>query len=146
VRYDQTSAQFVPFMSGISAEQLAFSRDGQWVAYVSYPEGTLWRSRADGTGKIQLTFPPSHSQHSSYVLGPSWSPDGRRIAFFEDAASNTSKVYEVSTEGGSPQALMPNDPKPQTDPNWSPDGNRILFSGRSNDPASSIRILGSDHS
>ncbi len=92
VRYEPASAQFVPFMNGISAEQLAFSRDGQWVAYVSYPEGTLWRSRADGTGKIQLTFSPSHSQHSSYVLGPSWSPDGRSIVFFEDAASKTSKI------------------------------------------------------
>jgi Tol biopolymer transport system component len=61
--------------------------------------------------------------------------------FFEDAASKTSKIYEVSAEGGGPQALMPNDPNPQTDPNWSPDGNSILFSGRSNDPASSIRIL-----
>lgn len=141
VRYDPTSAQFVSFMSGISAEQLAFSGDGQWVAYVSYPEGTLWRSRADGTDKVQLTFPPAYSQHSSYVLGPSWSPDGRRIVFFDDAASNTSKIYEVSTEGGSPQVLMPNDPNPQTSPNWSPDGNKILFSGRSNDLASSIRIL-----
>lgn len=141
VRYDLKSAQFVPFMSGVSAEQLAFSRDGQWVAYVSYPEGTLWRSKADGTDKVQLTFPASHSQHSSYILGPSWSPDGKRIVFFEDAASKTSKIYEVSTEGGSPQALMPNDPNPQIAPDWSPHGDRILFSGRSNDPASSIRIL-----
>src|SRR5882724_12147643 len=41
-RYDTKSAEFVPFLSGISADSVSFSKDGQWVAYVSFPEGTLW--------------------------------------------------------------------------------------------------------
>ena len=46
MRYDSRSGEFAPFLGGISAEYLGFSKDGQWVAYVSYPEGTLWRSKS----------------------------------------------------------------------------------------------------
>jgi len=35
VRYDPHTSQFAPFLSGISAEHVAFSRDGQWVTYIS---------------------------------------------------------------------------------------------------------------
>lgn len=35
-----------------------FSRYGKFVAYVSYPEGTLWKANADGSHPIQLTDPP----------------------------------------------------------------------------------------
>ena len=58
IRYDSRSGQFVPYFSGISAEGLAFSRDGQWVAFTSFPDNTLWRSRADGSDRLQLTFRP----------------------------------------------------------------------------------------
>ena len=135
VRYDMKSDQFVPFLGGISAEYVAFSRDGQWVAYVSYPEGTLWRSKADGSERLQLTYPPG------YALLPRWSPDGGNIVFYLADANKPSRIYEVSMEGGSPRQLMPDNPDPQTDPNWSPDGSKIVFGGNSADPASSIRIL-----
>ncbi len=48
-RYDLKSRQWVAYLSGISAEFIDFSRDGQWVAYVAFPECTLWRSRIDGS-------------------------------------------------------------------------------------------------
>ena len=77
IRYDAQHRAFVPFLSGIWATDLRFSRDGQWVAYVSYPEGTLWRSRVDGSDRLQLTNPPV-----STAL-PRWSPDGtQRSASF----------------------------------------------------------------
>jgi serine/threonine protein kinase len=60
MRYNSKSGEFAPFLGGISAEYLAFSKDGQWVAYVSYPEGTLWRSKIDGSERLQLTYPPSY--------------------------------------------------------------------------------------
>jgi eukaryotic-like serine/threonine-protein kinase len=135
VRYVMKSDQFVPFLGGISAEYVAFSRDGQWVAYVSFPEGTLWRSKADGSERLQLTYPPG------YALLPRWSPDGGNIVFYVADANKPSRTYEVSMEGGSPRQLMPDNPDPQTDPNWSPDGSKIVFGGNSADPASSIRIL-----
>ena len=49
VRYDVNSKQFVPVLPSISAFNPTFSSDGKWVAYTSYPDHTLWRSRADGT-------------------------------------------------------------------------------------------------
>jgi Tol biopolymer transport system component len=57
-RAESNSAQLTPFLSGISAEDVIFSKDGEWVAYVSYPEGFLWRSRLDGSQKLQLTSAP----------------------------------------------------------------------------------------
>ncbi len=43
-RYDVPTEHWVPFLSGISASDVDFSRDGKWVTYVTYPEGPLWRS------------------------------------------------------------------------------------------------------
>ena len=69
VRYDAKSGQFRPFLSSIWAEQLDFSRDGRWVAYVLYPEGSLWRSKLDGSERLQLTFAPAQVPHAALVSG-----------------------------------------------------------------------------
>ncbi len=136
-RYDSKSGRFSPFLGGISAEFAAFSKDGQWVTYVSYREGTLWRSKVDGSERLQLTYPPL------YPVLPRWSPDGKKILFFVFApsAAKPARIYEVSAEGGSPREVMPDDPRQQLDPNWSPDGAKIVFSNESNDPSSAIHVL-----
>ena len=137
MRYDSKSGQFSPFLGGISAEYVAFSKDGQWVTYVSYRGGTLWRSKLDGSERLQLTYPPM------YAVLPRWSPDGKKVVFFEFELSSDkpARIYEVSPGGGSPRQLMPDDPHNQLDPNWSPDGSKIVFGGESNDPSSAIRVL-----
>jgi len=137
MRYDAKSSQFAPFLGGISAEYIAFSQDGQWVTYVAYREGSLWRSKVDGSERLQLTYPPM------YPVLPRWSPDGKNIIFFEFAlsAAKPARIYEVSADGGSPRQLMPDDPRQQLDPNWSPDGTKIVFSNESNDPTSAIHVL-----
>ncbi len=136
VRYDIKSGQFVPFLGGISAEYFDVSKDGQWVAYVSYPEGTLWRSRVDGSERLQLTFPPQ------FATVPHWSPDGKAIVFgYRTDGEMLHRIYEVSSEGGTPRELLPNDQDHCVYPDWSPDGGRIVFGGRADDPKSLIRIL-----
>ena len=127
IRYDSRSGQFVPYLSGISAEGLAFSRDGQWVTYTSFPDNTLWRSRVDGSERLQLTFPPSRA------FLPRWSPDGKQIAFNgkqigvnADLPETTWNIYLVSNEGGTPQRILPSE-QSQMDVNWSPDGNSLAF-------------------
>ena len=93
VRYDARSEQFVPYLSGISAIRLAFSKDGQWVAYSSFPDGTLWRSRVDGTERLQLS--PSSMVRAD---APQWSPDGKQIAFSANPGTNK-HIYIVSVDG-----------------------------------------------
>jgi eukaryotic-like serine/threonine-protein kinase len=134
-RYDASSAQFIPFLSGISADSLSFSKDGQWVAYVNFPEGTLWRSKADGSQQMQLSYPPLTA------LLPSWSPDGKQIVFYAVAQGQGAKLYTVSVDGGRPLQLIPEDSSEEYDPSWSPDGTRIAFGGGAANPASAIRIL-----
>jgi DNA-binding winged helix-turn-helix (wHTH) protein/Tol biopolymer transport system component len=119
--YDTASGEFRPYLNGISAGFVDFSRDGQWVTYVSYPQNILWRSRIDGSERLQLTFPPMGP-----VLNPKWSPDGRLIAFTE--WKETRKIYLVPANGGTPMLLLGGDSQP-ADPNWSPDGTAILYGG-----------------
>jgi Tol biopolymer transport system component len=134
MRFDLKSGQYVPFLGGISAEFLTFSKDGEWVAYVSFPEGTMWRSKVDGSERLQLTYPPS------YAIMPRWSPDGKNIVYFEIHADKPARIYEVSANGTSRRQLMPDDSSQQRDPNWSPDGTKVVFGG-GNEPTSTIRVL-----
>jgi serine/threonine protein kinase/Tol biopolymer transport system component len=120
VVYDRKSHQFLPFLSGISAGDLDFSPDGQWIAYVSYPEGTLWRSRTDGSERVQLTFPPGP------VFLPRWSPDGTQIAYVSAQTGRPWRIFLISAEGGSPEPML-SEKEYQADAHWFPDGKRMIF-------------------
>ena len=119
VRYDFHSAQFVPFLSGILAGESDFSRDGKWITYVSYLDHTLWRSRLDGSERLQLTYPPVHA------FLPKWSPDDSRIAF-TDAQPDRWRNLLISAQGGTPQELLA-EKEFQVDVGWSSDGKRLVF-------------------
>jgi eukaryotic-like serine/threonine-protein kinase len=100
-RYDSKSGQFLPYLGGASISNLTFSPDGQSVAYLTYSDSKLWRSRVDGTQKMQLT-----STVPLYAAAPSWSPDGKQIALGGyDTGALHSHLYLISAEGGAAQAL-----------------------------------------
>jgi len=120
VRFDSASHRFTPYLSGISAMGVDFSRDGKWVTYGTYPEGTLWRSKVDGSERLHLTFPPR------LAIQPRWSPDGSRIAFAARQPDKPFSVYTISADGGSPERPIPGD-RDTCDATWSPDGESLLF-------------------
>jgi serine/threonine protein kinase/Tol biopolymer transport system component len=120
VRFDAKSGDFVPYLGGISASDLDFSRDGQWVAYVSLPDATLWRSKLDGTARLQLTYPPMRAALAH------WSPSGQQIAFSGGLPGKPWQVLLISKDGGSPQTVASEEVQ-ETDPSWSPDGNTLVF-------------------
>jgi len=125
VRSDTKSHQFVPFLSGISAIDPTFSRDGQWVTYTSYPDHTLWRSRSDGSERVQLTYPPME------VTFPSISPDGTKVSF----GTSANETYVVSMDGGPPQRIGE---KNFFGPYWSPDGNLLVMTSWTNGPGDEL--------
>lgn len=120
IRYDARSKLFDPFLAGISAEGLDFSRDGNWVAYVGYPEGTLWRSRLDGNQRLQLTTPPM------YANLPRWSPDGKQIAFMAYQPGQPQQIFVMRANGGPPEQVT-NGENSSYDPTWSEDGKSLAF-------------------
>ena len=114
VRYDLNSKQFLPLLPGVAAFAPTFSNNGEWVAYTSYPDHVLWRSRSDGTEPLQLTSLPGQ------VFFPTISPDGKQVAYTTSAGA----VRLISMEGGSPQTIAEKD---SYGANWSPDGNLVVF-------------------
>jgi CubicO group peptidase (beta-lactamase class C family) len=118
--YVTTHMQFVSYFSGVSAGEADFSSDGQWIVYVSYPELTLWRAHIDGSQRMQLTYWPV------YATLPRWSPDGKQIAFVGTQDGKLWKIYLISSQGGTPLELFPQD-RQEADATWSPDGKQIAF-------------------
>ncbi len=128
-RYDARSGQFVPLLGGISADFATFSPDGQWIAYVTYPDGVLWRSRADRSQRLQLT----QTAPNSFAALPRWSPDGSQILYSAAATGQITRIYRVPSGGGQPQLLLPGLNQVNSDANWSPDGRRVCFGGIAGD-------------
>lgn len=123
-RYDVQARRFDSYLPGLSAGPVDFSSDRKWMAYVSYPDMNLWRSRADGSDKMQLTFPPVRAYE------PRWSPDGSMIAFMDVQFSQPWKIRLLSASGGSPELLVHGGrdrAEAEADPTWTPDGKSIIF-------------------
>ena len=137
VRYDSKSGHFLPYLEGISAEGLDFSRDGKWVAYVEYPEGTLWRANADGSERQQLTFAPLRAAM------PRWSPDGKQIAFMGALPGKSERIYLMPSDGGTPQQVTNGESSADGDfdPAWSADGSSLAFSGAPNVAPAGNKLL-----
>jgi Tol biopolymer transport system component/DNA-binding winged helix-turn-helix (wHTH) protein len=123
VRFDAHSHRLEPWLGGISAEGVIFSSDGQFVAYVTFPEGVLWRANRDGSNPVRLTDPPMNP------IVPRWSPDGAQILFTQIGADGYIRSYIVPSQGGdTPRLLLPEEKGGTGDGYWSPDGRKIVFS------------------
>jgi DNA-binding winged helix-turn-helix (wHTH) protein/Tol biopolymer transport system component len=137
VLLDRKSHLPKPYLGGISAEGATFSRDGKFVAYVTFPEGVLWKANRDGSNPVQLTDPPL------YPTLPRWSPDGKQILFWSEDGTGSARSYVVSSQGGISRPILPEDEANEESPDWSPDGRRIVFdSWKAKEPSFiEIRIL-----
>jgi Tol biopolymer transport system component/DNA-binding winged helix-turn-helix (wHTH) protein len=115
------SSAFVGLDQNLSAADLAeYSPDGQWVAWLNASDGSLWRSRIDGSERIELTTPPLR------IFTMKWSPDNKRLALMAEEPGMPWKLYLIDSEGGKPVPLL-NEDRNEADPDWSADGRSIVF-------------------
>lgn len=89
----------------------ASTRDGNWEIYV----GDVF-----GRNTRRLTF------DSRIDYDPTWSPDGRRIAFASDRSGNMD-IWSLNADGTGGLVQLTSDPAQQRQPAWSPDGNQIAY-------------------
>jgi DNA-binding winged helix-turn-helix (wHTH) protein/Tol biopolymer transport system component len=137
-RFDSKTKQFQPFLGGISAQGVSYSKDGKSIAYVSYPEGILWKANRDGSNPVQLTDPPLQA------FMPRWSPDGKQISFAGDYPGPNGAFYMVSSDGGSPQKILAQDQHLDGFLTWSPDGHQMAGTSTSADGKFVLVILNLD--
>lgn len=123
--------------------QPAWSPDGGTIVFVrsrDVPSSTnttgtdqvdeLWTMAPDGSQPKLLDSPPiSFAGPTTTITGkdafPSWSPDGKRIAFEGNRDSNDG-IFLMNADGSNISAVT----HPQgtdTFPSWSPDGTKIVF-------------------
>jgi TolB protein len=105
----------------------AYSHDGRYVVYASGNEqGTdLMMTPIDSPGVVtRLTF-----GRGSDNGNPSFSPDGRQIAFFS-SRSRFPQIYTMDFDGTNIQLLTPFTPgvrSYRSAPDWSPDGRTVAY-------------------
>jgi Tol biopolymer transport system component len=104
------------------------------VAYVSFPEGDLWRCRLDGSEKQQLTSAPL------FVFSASWSPDGHQLALAAAEPGKPSRLHLIPADGGSPREL-PVGELYVNRVSWASDGKSINFQDISRPESSFIRSV-----
>ncbi len=93
--------------------QIAFfsARDGNSEIYVM---------DADGKNQRRLT------NHPAIDFSPSWSPDGKQIAFSSYRNGGNIQIFVMDSDGQHPIRLS--DGANDKNPAWSPDGQKIAFS------------------
>ena len=94
--------------------QIAFAsaRDGNSEIYVM---------DADGKNQTRIT------NHPAADFQPSWSPDGKKIAFTSRRNGGNIQIFVMDSDGKNPIRLT-NEAWDQN-PDWSPDGQKIAFTG-----------------
>ena len=137
-----------PLMIVVNAQaQIVFisQRDGHFQddipGFPKIPTSEIYVMDADGRNQRRLTNNPASDS------SPSWSPDGKQIAFVSDRDEHvnirgfpTSEIYVMDADGRNPQNLT-NHPSSDRSPSWSPGGKRIAFqSDRDNDRDHNIEI------
>jgi hypothetical protein len=123
-RFDRKERRFEPALEGESVGFVEYSRDGEWVAWVTYPEETLWRGRSDGTERLQLTRPPDRA------VNPAWSPDGSQIAYVSVSDRGRRSLCLASVDEGRIEVVEKQEGFPYSHPCWLSNGT-LLFSSRS---------------
>lgn len=137
VRRKESTTEFVRFNDRSGSQTLidslgvgrffTISADGSRLAYTrSNNSSNLWRVSVSENGKAKPQLSPL-TIGTSYHGDPSFSPDGRWLAFPAGASDKETNIYKMEAAGGQPVQLTFFEHAIAASPAWSADGERIAF-------------------
>jgi DNA-binding winged helix-turn-helix (wHTH) protein/Tol biopolymer transport system component len=138
LRIDPKTLTKTAMLAESGATDMDFSLDGQWVVYAARENGTLWKSRIDGSNRVQLMA------GATGAFAPHWSPDQKQILFTGFLLDKQPRLYVVSAQGGSPKTVLPMDNRwASVSGDWRTDGRQIVLDVQDTATGgeSTIRIL-----
>ncbi len=121
----------------------AIARRGNLLAYVvNEVNENLWRIDLDGASPGMVVVPVRLESSIRKQWDPSYSPDGRRLAFGSNRSGSDQVWVSDAQGGGAAQLTHFEGPRPGC-PRWSPDGSSIAFNAAPN-MNSDIFVMRSD--
>lgn len=119
----------------------AWSRDGKKIAYYAFAQTNpsrnpeIWVMDADGSNPKKLT---------DHGMDPSWSPDGRQIAFASHR-DGIFQIYAMNSDGSNLRRLTKHNAE-DSNPVWAPDGGSIVYISATGDDRRGLFLMGPDGS
>ena len=118
-----------------------WSHDGKKIAYYAFaltspsrnPE--LWVMDADGSNAKRLT---------DHAMDPSWSPDGRQIAFASHR-DGMFQIYAINSDGSNVRRLSKHNAE-DSNPAWAPDGGAIAYISATGDDRRGLFLMAANGS
>ncbi len=135
---DGTSRKLIASFPGGGAGTPAPSPDGKFIAFTAFGIGTnhpeIWVMNSDGSNFHPLTnttigSTTRNGQKIIWSVHPSWSPDGKKLAYASTQSGST-QIWIMDADGGNQRQLTAGNGPEYPDsnvPEFTLDGKRIVF-------------------
>jgi TolB protein len=129
---------------------LAWAPDGRRLAFVTRGAigSAIWVMDADGSDAVRLTARSRKASDDLWagLLSPTWSPDGRLIAYSDGVRDRDRDVWVMNADGTSTRRLARTVDCAELDVDWSPKGDQLVTNCVWGWAARDLRLINADGS
>ncbi len=127
-----TQDSFKQITSGGRSRQAAWSPAAKEVAFVKMGDSSsdIWLMNADGSNARAITqFRSTNLKSNHWAFQPTWSPDGKQIAYVSEESSFDLALWVMNADGSGRRQIIALDSYSGgiDNPTWSPDGARMAI-------------------